>query len=82
MKFQEGDRVRIRPDLALCDETEWPNITSRMLNFAGQEATIQQIRFSCVYLSEFPYTWLDKWLEPIEEDAQTEYEKLNLDSVL
>lgn len=82
MKFQEGDRVRIRPDLASCDPHEWPCIVPEMLDWAGQEATIQKRSGSIYRMSEFAYIWLDKWLEPIEENEQTEYGKLNLDSVL
>lgn len=74
--------MRIRPDLASCDSKEWPHIVPEMLGWAGQEATIQKRSGHIYHMSEFTHTWLDKWLEPIEEDEQAEYEKLNLNSVL
>lgn len=82
MEFQMGDRVRIRHDLALFDSHEPPGITDEMLRLAGSEATIHCVNYPWYYVTEFPYAWNDRWLELIEEDEQTEYEKLNLDSVL
>lgn len=82
MEFRGGDRVRIRPDLASCDSNEWPCITLPMLSLAGQEATIQRRSGHIYHMSKVAYTWLDKWLEPIEEDEHIDCEQLNLDSVL
>ena len=68
VKFEVGDKVRIRKDLDKLDATESPKIIDSMLDAAGDECIITDIltghKPNWYRLDSVLYCWLKKWLEP------------------
>lgn len=69
VKFEVGDKVRIRKDLDKLDATEPPKITDGMLDAAGDEHIITNIstgnKPNWYHLDSNMYSWLKKWLQPV-----------------
>ena len=83
VKFEVGDKVRIRKDLDKLDATEPPKIIDSMLDAAGDECIITDIppghKPNWYGLDSVLYCWLKKWLEPVAScdavDPEKEQEK-------
>lgn len=85
IKFEVGDKVMVRKDLAGCDKTKTPSITSSMLHCAGKEFTISHISpkigsdktkigsdKKTYIFNESVFSWIKKWFGPV---LPTEEEK-------
>lgn len=80
-ELRRGMTVMIRPDLAECDQFEWPNIAKAMIGLAGQCTTIESCFPEFVHLegASFNYLWIPKWLlidEPDELDITVDFEEV------
>lgn len=66
MKFNVGDKVRIKEDL---NEYNYFDIIPEMLKYAGKESVILNVNESTVFtsydLEGIPHTWYNNALEPI-----------------
>lgn len=77
IKFEVGDKVRIRKDLDKCDSYESPLIVSDMLDYAGNVYEIEHISLSQKqkrYRLKCGYSWLKKWIEPVLPEVEEEIE--------
>ena len=80
IKFEVGDKVMVRKDLASCDKMEEPRITPSLLNCAEKEFTISCIlpkvgsdkKTYTFNKDVFRFQWIKKWFEPV---LPTEEEK-------
>lgn len=66
MKFNIGDKVRIREDL---NEYNFHDIIPEMLKYAGKESVIIYVNVasSSYKLADIPYVWYNDSLEPVED---------------
>lgn len=77
IKFEVGDKVRIREDLDEFDKNKSPSIVPHMLNYAGEICKITGIyrnnKTKQYTLESAYYRWLKEWIEPV---LTTEEEKV------
>lgn len=81
IKFEIGDKVRIREDIDEIYKTDTTLLIKEMCRLAGKEATITEKRI----LSSFGFSgylidgwvWRKKWLEPVLEDVEEKSEFYN-----
>lgn len=81
-----GDRVRIRNNLKDFASYEGPTICSDMYDLAGNEVTITHIggpsERAWISVKENIFTWLGKWLEPLNEPPDEDIHVQNLNDIL
>jgi hypothetical protein len=74
VKFEVGDKVKIREDLADCDRHEEPGIVIDMSDRAGEIVTIREVYTYCgkkrFRVEGLCFSWLKKWLEPVIEEEK------------
>lgn len=66
MKFEVGDKVRVRNDLVANKIYGYAYFSSQMVRFKGKEFTIKSVNNYNKYytLKEVPFSWTDGMLEP------------------
>ena len=86
IKFEVGDKVRIREDLDEFDKNESPLIVPHMLNYAGEICKITDIyrnnKTKRYTLESTYYRWLKKWIEPVLPEVEEETEPVFEDGKL
>lgn len=81
IKFEVGDKVRIRKDLDKCYKSEGPGMTLGMIDCVGDVYEIRGINAhrnpKWYDLKGNPYWWFKKWIEPVLPEVEEEHKCYN-----
>lgn len=78
MKYEIGDKVRVRKDLKPGNEYDEMQYVSSMDKLKGEECVITYIDGRDYQINNSPYWWTDEMLEPVDDLLEYALEKLGM----
>ena len=78
MKYEIGDKVRVRKDLKPGNEYGEMQYVSSMDKLKGEECVITYIDGRDYQINNSPYWWTDEMLEPVDDLLEYALEKLEM----